>query len=451
LKERIAKIRESISKLDPQTHRKLVLGGMLLTLFILAYGWSNTGKKTAPVPIASKNDKVSELLPDKDVLDKTAIGESRKATNEMKAKLDAQQKVIDDLVKEKAGGVPAAGPVQAGGPVPGGPVQVGASNQSAQALGATATAPRKAQKGVRNPAAGLPPMPLPLAASAANFNKGQIPGQVPGQSQQLMMPQQIVQAPPAKPSFRRIGDIELSTNVATAKDAKDPESKDAKKKVEMKITLPSGSFMKAQLLNGADAPIGGAGKTNPVPVLVRIQTIATLPSAIRMNLKGCFAICDGYGDLATSRANLQVRNISCLDRSGKAVIDQPVEGYLVDEDGKAGLKGVTVWKGSEIVTRAAFAGFLQGIGNGLKTATSNTSLTALGTVTSLGSSAQDIAMAGAGNGIATAADELQKFYMELVHQSLPVVSVGATKQVTLIIMKKAELVLHEVTNGGGLK
>ena len=448
MKEQIAKVRESISKLDPQTHRKLVLGGMLLALVAFACIWSNTGKKNTPIAPPTKNDKVSELLPDKDMLSKTEIGESRKATNEMKAKLDEQQKVIDAMLKDKAAGVPVAGPVPAGGPIQV-PAAAGATTLGNPAQGAAGFVPKKAQKGVKNSAAGLPPMPLPLAASAANFNKGQIPQ---GQPQQYAMPQQVIQAPPPKPSFRRVGDIELSTNGGAQKDGKDKDSeKDAKKKVEMKITLPSGSFMKAQLLNGADAPIGGAGKSNPVPVLIRIQNIATLPSAIKMNLKGCFAICDGYGDLSTSRANLQLRNISCLDRSGKAVIDQAVEGYLVDEDGKAGLKGVTVWKGSEIVTRAAFAGFIQGIGNGLKTATSNSSLTALGTVTSMGTSAQEIALSGAGNGISTAADELQKFYMELVHQSLPVVSVGATKQVTLIILKKTELVLHEVTNGGGLK
>jgi conjugal transfer pilus assembly protein TraB len=409
--------REYIAKMDPQQHRKMVLICLVIAVIAVSVGWSKLSRKNEGPPVlASKDTTPKELLPDSDLLAKTQIGESRKQVDEMNQKMADQQKILDEMRLQKGTETPTS--LLPGVPLPSMP-QVGAA---------------EAARG----RSGQPPMPLPPPSS---------PGSYQMQPQQQFA--QMAPPEPPKPTFRRIGDIEMTSNPG-AKESKDgKEAKEDKKKVPVKITLPSGSHMKAQLLNGVDAPIGGGGKSNPVPVLVRIQDIATLPSSIRMNLKGCFAICDGYGELSTSRANLQVRSISCLDRTGKAVIDQQVEGYLVDEDGKAGLKGITVWKGAEIVTRAAFAGFLQGVGSGVKAATASTNITPAG-VTSLSSSAADIALGGAGQGIATAADEIQKMYMELVHQSLPVVSVGATKQVTLIILKKAELVLNEVTSAKGV-
>jgi len=70
-------------------------------------------------------------------------------------------------------------------------------------------------------------------------------------------------------------------------------------------------------LSGLDAPTTSEAKGNPVPVLLRVKTPAVLPNSVKANLKGCFVIADGKGNLATERAELLLVSLSCLDRKGR--------------------------------------------------------------------------------------------------------------------------------------
>ena len=64
------------------------------------------------------------------------------------------------------------------------------------------------------------------------------------------------------------------------------------------------SFMEAILLSGLDAPTSSDAKGNPVPALLKVKTPAFLPNSVRADLKGCYVIADGRGNLATERAEL---------------------------------------------------------------------------------------------------------------------------------------------------
>ena len=70
-------------------------------------------------------------------------------------------------------------------------------------------------------------------------------------------------------------------------------------------------------MSGLDAPTTSEAKGNPVPVLLRVKTPAVLPNSVKANLKGCFVIADGKGNLATERAELLLVSLSCLDRKGQ--------------------------------------------------------------------------------------------------------------------------------------
>jgi len=136
--------------------------------------------------------------------------------------------------------------------------------------------------------------------------------------------------------------------------------------------------MEATLLSGLDAVTTSSGSKNPVPVLLRIKDLAVLPNRVKANLKGCFVLGEGKGNLATERVDVRLLTLSCLSRGGKAVIDQKIKGYVVDEDGKAGLRGVVAAKMGAMLARAALAGFLGGVGEGVKSSAMNTQVTALG-------------------------------------------------------------------------
>ena len=200
--------------------------------------------------------------------------------------------------------------------------------------------------------------------------------------------------------------------------------------------------MEATLLSGVAAPTTLAAKSNPLPVLLRIKDLAVLPNKVKADLKGCFAIAEATGNLADERVHIRVLTISCVAKNGDAVIDQKVKGFVVDEDGKVGLAGKVVAKMGIHIARSALAGFLAGFGEAVEQTTANTTYNpTYGTTTQMWTETdtKNVAKAGVGKGVSQAANELQKFYLQLAEQTLPVIEVGATKSVTLVISEGVDL------------
>lgn len=216
----------------------------------------------------------------------------------------------------------------------------------------------------------------------------------------------------------------------TAPERKD-EKVDKKKDEKRSVYLPV-SFMEATLLSGLDAPTSSAAEGRPVPMLIRVRAPAVLPNDVKADLQGCLVVADAKGNLATERAEPILVNLSCLDRKGRAVIDEKITGYVADEDGKAGLRGQVVTKMGAMIVRSLVAGIFGGAGNALQSTVTTTSLTGLGgAVQSI--QPKDIGMAAAGSGLSSAFKDIQKFYLDLAHQTMPVVSIGAGRRITLVI------------------
>lgn len=270
-------------------------------------------------------------------------------------------------------------------------------------------------------------VPIPPLPSVSGPTIPPLPGQQSTQSQ-------------AKPAVETIGEISVVSSQEVAK--KEGEKKDSKKK---SIYLPP-SFMEATLLSGLDAPTIESAKGNPVPVLLRIKDLAVLPNRVKANLKGCFVMAEGHGSLADERAHLRLVSLSCIAKNGQAVIDQKVKGFVVDEDGKIGLRGQVVSKMGSTIARSVLAGFFGGVGDAVKAASTTVSISPLGTTQTI--QPGDVLKAGAGSGISQGANELQKFYLELARQTIPVIEVGATKTVTLVISEGVELEIKDYCIGG---
>ncbi len=210
------------------------------------------------------------------------------------------------------------------------------------------------------------------------------------------------------------------------------------------ISLPP-SFMDASLLTGVVAPATQVGDDNPIPMLIRIKEMAILPNEVKEDLKGCFVVAEGSGDLSQERVITRLLNLSCITKSGKAIIDQPVKGWVVDADGRAGLSGHVVAKFGAHVARVAIAGFLEGFGKALELSVTETTNNAFGTQSSNleDSTTETLLKAGGGRSVVNMAKDLQKFYLQLAQQTLPVIEVGPTKNITVIISEGAELVIKE--------
>ena len=149
----------------------------------------------------------------------------------------------------------------------------------------------------------------------------------------------------------------------TAKEIKVIGAPEGKKKKEEKkdieTFLPAGSIFSGTLITGVDASCGKSSKKDPFPVLLRVKKEAILPNRYRADVRECFLIAAGWGDLGAERAYFRAERLSCIRTDGKA-IETKIDMFAVGEDGKAGLRGRLVSKTGALLNKALLAGFMKG-------------------------------------------------------------------------------------------
>ncbi len=194
--------------------------------------------------------------------------------------------------------------------------------------------------------------------------------------------------------------------------------------------LPSGAFTRALLLGGLDAPTGGQAQHNPQPVLLRLMDNSVLPNQFRANVKECFVVGAGYGDVSSERAYIRTESLSCVTRNGMA-IDVPIKGYVAGEDGKAGMRGRLVSKQGQILANALLAGVASGIGQAFTQSSTMTSISPLGSTSTVEPGKQ--LQAGLGNGVGKALDRLAQYYITLAEKVFPVIEIDAGRSVDVVL------------------
>lgn len=390
--------------------------------FMLGSMAMNRGKSSQTV----RSAKQAPLNIEPKLLEKSQYLESQKEIAKRDDKVAELQQKLDEITREKKGDTPAVQVLQPGSSLPiSGDTRAAASPQGQS---------QKAGSG-RSVLAKQPLLPPPIPQTSS------IPLPPPPTSSQVMT---VGQTP--LPPETEIGDIAVVSSPGAGKQAKVVPEDKKKDTTAGSVYLPP-SFMEATLLSGLDAPTTSEAKGNPVPVLLRVKTPAVLPNSVKANLKGCFVIADGKGNLAAERAELLLVSLSCLDRKGQAVVDQKVKGFVVDADGKIGLRGRVVAKMGSMIARSMLAGFFGGAGDAIKASATTLAVSPLGTTQTV--DPKDIAMSGAGSGLSSGFKEIQKFYMELAKQTMPVIEVGATKPVTLVISEGINLEIKKIAKGGG--
>ena len=253
-------------------------------------------------------------------------------------------------------------------------------------------------------------------------------------------PPPIAQVPPpptpqASPNRKPVQERTLTGLIGIEKAEKKEEVKEAKKpKVEKKPKrniIPAGAFVKGVLLSGLDAPTAGKAQTSPHPVLIRIVDKAILPNLWKADIKDCFVIGSGYGDLSAERAYIRLETLSCIKKDGTA-ITKAVNGYVAGEDGKIGLAGRVVTKQGQILARTLLAGFVEGVAKAFSTSRTTVSVSPQGAVSTIqpGATTQ-VAIA---SGFSKAAEKLAEFYMKLANEMYPVVEINAGRNVDLVFL-----------------
>lgn len=229
---------------------------------------------------------------------------------------------------------------------------------------------------------------------------------------------------------------------------KAPEVEEKDNKDDESIYLPSGSILTGVLINGMDAPTSQGARRDPFPSTLRIQKEAILPNRFRADVRECFLIVSGYGDLSSERAYLRGETFSCVRDDG-GVIEAKLDSYAVGEDGKAGVRGRVVSKQGQIIAKSLMAGFLGGVSEAFDVNPVPVVSTNPGSNTQYQSVFSDQMLQGAAvKGASKALDRIAQFYIDMAEGIFPVIEVDAGRQVDIIVTKGTKL---QIRSTGGTK
>ena len=316
-------------------------------------------------------------------------------------KMSKEIKTLQDELAKKNGAASAT---------PGAPGQSGAINPASWPQLPPAQLP---------PRVSLPPPPPPPTAQRANLPP--LPPGAPGAHK----PDQAIES-------SGIDSGSMSTSAASGPGA-------GKKGATLKTAatyLPSGSFARAIILGGIDAPTGGQAQSNPQPVLLRLVGNAQLPNFYRSHLKNCMLVGSGYGDISSERAFIRLESISCINDQGQA-LDMPIKGYVAGEDGKAGVRGRLVSKQGQVLANALIAGIASGMGQAFQQSNTTYSISPLGSTSTVNPGRE--AQLGLSTGVGKAMNMLAQYYISLADKLFPIIEVDAGREVDVVVTQGAQL------------
>jgi len=193
--------------------------------------------------------------------------------------------------------------------------------------------------------------------------------------------------------------------------------------------VPSGTFVRAVVLGGADADasVNGQAKNNGV-MLFKLLQPGTLPNGQRSHLQGCFVTASSYGDISSERAYVVLDKLSCAQK-GMPIIDKTVTGWAFF-GGKVGIKGQPLMRDNKVMQWAGISGAMSGIAAAAQYSQSVQSISALGAATTVPSG--NIAPYAAYGGASKAAEVLSSYYVKRAEQYHPVIQVGSGNLVTIV-------------------
>lgn len=224
---------------------------------------------------------------------------------------------------------------------------------------------------------------------------------------------------------------------ATPKRAKSPQIisfpvKSSERKPDMGVKLPSGSFVKAKLLTGIEAPEGKA-----LPVLLQADYAFIGPNKSRVDLSGCFLIAKSTGNLSIERVEMQTTKISCVAKSGR-MFERQINGYVADgKDNSFAVMGSVNSKRDRVASMAFLSSVVDGIGKAVSQAQTTTNTSDSGNTSTMitGDQGKYIAASGASSAVST----ITSWYLKHAEGLLPTINVGSGQEVWVIMQDSVSL------------
>lgn len=212
------------------------------------------------------------------------------------------------------------------------------------------------------------------------------------------------------------------------------EDEEDEKNVEEYVT--SGSFARAVLMTGVVVGTGTNSASSPEPIMLRLVDKGIFSKEYNTKqLKEAILIGSCSGDISSERARCRLETISLVNRDGK-VIERSVEGWLIGEDGRPGVRGVIVDRSSDVARMAVVNGVLGGMAQFFQNQATN-SVFPISPITGQqnalkGSKAlQGGAYAGAGNAL----EKLADFAIKRAEGMSPVIMISSGRVVDVVFRK----------------
>ncbi len=201
-----------------------------------------------------------------------------------------------------------------------------------------------------------------------------------------------------------------------------------------KYWIPTGSMIPVKLLTGLDAPgkssaLGG----EPHPVLMFVEDMSVLPNNVQMDMRECFVLGEGIGDLSEERAKIRALSLSCVKSEEQVAVDIHLKGIVTGEDGKIGMRGPVVQREGAILAKALLAGFVKGVSQIFMPFQQGFLISPNAQTAFNFPDPSTIGLAGMAGGLGGAAQVLARHYSQLAKEIYPIIEIDAGRQGTLII------------------
>jgi len=280
----------------------------------------------------------------------------------------------------------------------------------------------------RNQPSGLPDIPLPPRSSLPVVNQPQVMRQ-PGEStsKDKTLVKSVIKTPDASTRL-----IKVSFN-----------KKGKKRRPHIRDTIPAGSFGRAVLLSGLDAPTGGLAERNPHPVLLELLDNGNLPNRYRHRVQQCRIVGSGTGNISDERAYVRLERLTCILKNGD-IISEVATGTITGEDGKNGLRGKLVTKQGQLIANAFWAGALSGIGDAIAQSYTTVSTSASGTVSSI--DPNKLAETGLASGLGNTMEKIADWYFKRAEETYPIIEISAGRIVNLFLTEDLPLNANLLAN-----
>ncbi len=200
--------------------------------------------------------------------------------------------------------------------------------------------------------------------------------------------------------------------------------------------IPAGTVLKAVLVSGADCSVAVHKPTGPNMVLLRPLDNGQLPRNVRVPLKGSIILGNAIGDISSERVYVRGERMTLVETNG-SFIETEISAYVSGEDGREGLRGVVVDRSGQIITRAAFAATLQGIGQGAMSAFQ------LGVKKDKNENVANPYQYAFGNagmqGGASAMGKMSEYFIKRAEQLQPAIQIAAGRVVDVVFTKTVKI------------